>query len=57
VLADFFIDWEEHRQPASLADIKHWTLYFDVSKNLEGAGAGIVLISPKGDTMKYVLQL
>ncbi|KAM0881796.1 hypothetical protein ACQ4PT_032718 [Festuca glaucescens] len=32
-------------------------MYFDESKNLEGAGAGIVLTSPKGDAMRYVLQL
>jgi ribonuclease HI len=38
-------------------DLEHWTLYFNGSKNLEGAGAGIVLISLKGDTMRYVLQL
>jgi hypothetical protein len=56
-LADFFVEWEEAQQPTSPADIKHWTLYFDGSKNLEGARAGIVLISPKGDTMRYVLQL
>ncbi|KAK1614839.1 hypothetical protein QYE76_020356 [Lolium multiflorum] len=38
-------------------DLKHWIMYFDGSKNLEGAGAGIVLISPKGNIMRYVLQL
>ncbi|XP_071683471.1 uncharacterized protein [Lolium perenne] len=57
VLADFFVDWEEVQQRTSPADFKNWTLYFYVSKNLEGAGAGIVLISPKGDTMRYVMQL
>ncbi|KAM0850427.1 hypothetical protein ACQ4PT_053095 [Festuca glaucescens] len=56
-LADFFVDWEEAHQPTSPTDLKHWTLHFDGSKNLEGAGAGIVLTSPKGDTMRYVLQL
>ena len=56
-LADFFVDWEEHQQQPSPTESKHWTLYFDGSKNLEGAGAGIVLTSPKGDTMRYVLQL
>nr|XP_051229249.1 uncharacterized protein LOC127347060 [Lolium perenne] len=55
-LADFFIEWEEAQQPTSPADLKHWILYFDGSKKLEAAGAGIVLISPKGDTMRYVLQ-
>ena len=56
-LADFLADWEEAQQPSSPADLKHWTLHFDGSKNLEGAGAGVVLTSPKGDTVKYVLQL
>ncbi|KAM0870827.1 hypothetical protein ACQ4PT_039776 [Festuca glaucescens] len=56
-LADFFVDWEEHQQQPSPVESKHWTLYFDGSKNLEGAGAGIILASPKGDTMRYVLQL
>ncbi|XP_071677676.1 uncharacterized protein [Lolium perenne] len=56
-LADFFVYWEEAQQPTTPADVKHWTLFFDGSKNLEGAGTGIILISPKGDTMRYVLQL
>ncbi|XP_051229429.1 uncharacterized protein [Lolium perenne] len=56
-LADFLVDWEEAQQPSSQADLKHWTLHFDGSKNLEGAGAGVVLTSPKGDVVRYVLQL
>jgi hypothetical protein len=56
-LADFFVDWEEHQQQPSPAKSKHWTLYFDGSKNLEGARAGIVLTSLKGDTMRYISQL
>jgi ribonuclease HI len=30
---------------------------FDGSKRLEGAGAGVILVSPKGDKMKYVLRM
>ncbi|KAK1681319.1 hypothetical protein QYE76_042167 [Lolium multiflorum] len=30
---------------------------FDGSKRLEGAGAGVVLVSPQGDKMKYILQM
>ncbi|XP_071679387.1 uncharacterized protein [Lolium perenne] len=56
-LADFLADWEEAQQPSSPADLKHWTLHYDGSKNLEGARAGVVLISPKGDIVRYVLQL
>jgi ribonuclease HI len=32
-------------------------LYFDGSLNLEGAGAGVLLISPTGEQLKYVLQI
>jgi ribonuclease HI len=32
-------------------------MYFDGSKRVEGAGAGVVLISPQGHKLKYVLQM
>ena len=32
-------------------------MYFDGSKKNKGAGAGVVLISPKGDKLRYVLQM
>jgi hypothetical protein len=32
-------------------------MYFDGSKRVQGAGAGVVLISPQGDKMKYVLRM
>jgi ribonuclease HI len=32
-------------------------MYFDGSKRVKGAGAGVVLISPQGDKLKYVLQM
>jgi ribonuclease HI len=32
-------------------------VYFHRSKRVEGAGAGVVLISPQGDNMKYVLWM
>jgi ribonuclease HI len=32
-------------------------MYFDGSLKLEGAGAGVLLISPKGEQIKYVLQI
>jgi ribonuclease HI len=32
-------------------------MYFDSSLNLEGAGAGVLFISPQGDHLKYVLQI
>jgi ribonuclease HI len=32
-------------------------MFFDGSKNAEGAGAGVVLISPKGDKLHYALRI
>jgi ribonuclease HI len=32
-------------------------VYFDGSLKLEGAGARVLLISPKGEQLKYVLQI
>jgi hypothetical protein len=28
---------------------KHWIMYFDDTLNLEGAGTGVLLISPQGE--------
>jgi ribonuclease HI len=32
-------------------------MYFDGSKRVQGAGAGVVLISPQGDKLKYMLRM
>jgi ribonuclease HI len=32
-------------------------MYFDGSKRIQGAGAGVVLISPQGDKLKYLLRM
>jgi ribonuclease HI len=37
--------------------LEHWIMYFDGALNLEGAGAGVLLISPQGEQLKYVLQI
>jgi ribonuclease HI len=35
----------------------HWVMYFDGSYTLKGAGAGVVLIPPEGDMLKYMIQI
>jgi hypothetical protein len=35
----------------------HWVIYFDGSYTLNGAWDVIVLIPPKGDALKYAIQL
>jgi ribonuclease HI len=34
-----------------------WTIFVDGSKQVSGAGAGVVLVSPQGDRMRYVLRM
>ena len=55
-LADFMAEWVEQQQPVP-THWAHWTMFFDGSKMLSGSGAGVVLISPKGDKLSYVLQI
>jgi ribonuclease HI len=35
----------------------YWTIYVDRSKRVSGARAGVVLVSPQGDKMRYVLRM
>jgi ribonuclease HI len=57
ILANFVSEWTETQQPSPAEKLEHWKMYFDGSLNLEGAGAGILFISPQGDHLKYVLQI
>src|SRR3954466_9404164 len=34
-----------------------WTMHFDGSKREAGAGSRVILTSPQGDKMKYVLRM
>jgi hypothetical protein len=56
-LVDFMAEWRENQLPTPTERPKHWVMYFDGSLNLEGAGAGVLLISPMGEQLKYVLQI
>ena len=38
-------------------DATHWRMHFDGSKMASGLGAGIMLSSPKGDRLRYALQI
>jgi ribonuclease HI len=57
ILADFMFEWTEIQMPPPKEWPEHWIIYFDGALNLEGAGAGVLLISPKGEQLKYVLQV
>ena len=45
------------RTPKEYGAYSNWIMHFDGSKMLAGLGAGIVLTSPTGDTVQYVLQI
>jgi ribonuclease HI len=57
IIEDFFADWGEHQYLPPAPDSTYWRMNFDGSKMLRGLGAGVVLTSPKGDKLQYVLQM
>nr|XP_051211216.1 uncharacterized protein LOC127328675 [Lolium perenne] len=56
-LADFLVDWAEMQYKPPKLETEYWRMHFDGSKLKEGLGARVVLTSPKGDNLRYVLQI
>jgi hypothetical protein len=56
-LVDFIAEWMDSglRGISDLPD--YWVMYFDGSYTLKGALAGIMLIPPEGDVLKYAIQI
>jgi hypothetical protein len=57
VLPDFTAEWLklQNTGPPDLSSV--WTMYFDGSERVQGVGAGVILISPQGDKLKYMLRM
>jgi hypothetical protein len=51
VLADFVAEWTEIQTPLALIEYETWTMYFNGSVMKEGAGVGLIFISPLGVCM------
>jgi hypothetical protein len=54
---DFIAKWTEAHVDLAVADLEYWNMYFNGSLLLQGVGAGLVLVSPRGNRMRYVLHL
>jgi hypothetical protein len=54
VLADFVAEWMEMQSPPANIEHETWIMYFDGSVMKEGAGVGLVLISPLGVRMELL---
>ena len=57
VLANFITKSTNMQAPVLADQPEHWVMYFDGSLNLDGAGVGILFISPSGDHLRYVLRI
>jgi hypothetical protein len=49
VLSDFVVEWTEIQTPPKEKELEYWTINFDGSLQLQGAEAGILVSSPKGE--------
>jgi hypothetical protein len=56
-LSDFLAEWTETQTPPKERELEYWTNNFDRSFEIQGAGAVILVTSPKGESFKYVLQM
>jgi hypothetical protein len=54
-LVNFMAEWRENQIPTPFDKPEHRTMYFDGSLKLDGGGAGVLFISPRGKQLKYVL--
>jgi hypothetical protein len=56
-LVDFMAEWWENQLPTPTKRLEHWVMYFDGSLKIECAGAGVLLISPTDEQLKYILLI
>ena len=56
-LSDFVAEWTNPEPEEAAQNPEHWLMFYDGAKCKNGAGAGVVLISPEGDAMRYGIQI
>jgi hypothetical protein len=55
VFTDFVAEWTEIQTPPAKIEHETWIMYFDGSVMKEGAGVGLVFITPLGVRMEYMV--
>jgi hypothetical protein len=63
-LVEFIAEWtptpdeevQETTLPGKEID-QEWVMYFDGAFSLQGVGAGVLLVAPTGEHLKYVIQM
>jgi len=56
-LVNFITEWTDLNAPPSPDVFHRWSMFFDGSLNINGAGAGILFISPNKDKLRYILRI
>jgi hypothetical protein len=56
-LVNFIAEWSENQISTPVDKPEHCTIYFDGSLKLDDGSAGVLFISPRGEQLKYVLQI
>ena len=63
-LAEFIVEWmptpsEEVTETVipGKESPREWIMYFDGAFSLQGSGAGVLLVAPSGEDLKYVVQM
>jgi hypothetical protein len=56
-LSNFVAEWTKIQTPPKERELEYWTINFDGSLQHQGAGAGILVTSSKGESFKNVLQM
>jgi len=56
-LVDFIAEWTDHNEPSVSNTPDHWSMFFDGSLNINGAGARILFVSPNKDKLCYILRI
>ena len=63
-MAEFIAEWtstpDEEIQETTLPSkemTRDWIMYFDGAFSLQGASAGVLLIAPIGERLKYIVQM